>query len=107
MNRRLVAGLVGVALALGSGSPLLARTPAMQAQPALPWKTYTQQVIDRWLAIDPATAVYQGAHQYDGKLPDWSEAGLKARGDFLRSVIAGAHAYSRLTGAVSPVSHSA
>jgi hypothetical protein len=60
---------------------------------------FVQQTIDRWLAIDPANAVYQGAHQYDGKLPDWSEAGLKARGDFLRSVIAGARRYSRLTGA--------
>nr|WP_254049929.1 DUF885 domain-containing protein [Novosphingobium sp. TH158] len=54
--------------------------------------------IDGWLAIDPAFAVYQGAHQFDGKLPDWSEEGLKKRIAFLEGVIDGAEAYDELQG---------
>lgn len=72
---------------------------AHHAAPARPWKDFVQDATNRWLVIDPAFAVYQGAHAQDGRLPDWSEAGLKARGDFLRSVIAGARSYTHLAGA--------
>ncbi len=68
------------------------------AQPQLPWAKFTQATIDGWLKIDPGFAVYEGAHQYDGKFPDWSAAGLKSRGDFLRKVIADAGAYGDLKG---------
>ena len=63
-----------------------------------PWAQFAQTTIDGWLKIDPNFAVYQGAHQYDGKFADWSPAGLKARGDFLRKVIADAGAYGAVTG---------
>lgn len=68
------------------------------AQPQLPWAQFTQATIDGWLKIDPGFAVYQGAHQYDGKFPDWSAAGLKARSDFLRKVVSDAGAYGNLAG---------
>jgi uncharacterized protein (DUF885 family) len=68
---------------------------AASAQPA--WKAFVQSTIDRWFALDPATAVYQGAHQYDGKLPDWSEAGIAQRVAFLRSVVSDAGAYTGLS----------
>ena len=64
----------------------------------VPWAQYTQQTIDGWLKEDPYFAVYQGAHQFDGKFPDWSAAGLKARGDFLRKVIVDATGYTEVTG---------
>ena len=64
----------------------------------VPWAQFAQGSIDGWLKADPYFAVYQGAHQYDGKFADWSAAGLKARGDFLRKVIADAGAYSAVTG---------
>lgn len=48
---------------------------------------------------DPYFAVYQGAHQFDGRLPDWSEAGLKRRSSFLRSVIDEANAFTGLSAA--------
>jgi hypothetical protein len=99
MHRNLFSGLAGLTIALGIAGSAIASTPAAQVRSTLSWKEFVQQTIDRWLAIDPANAVYQGAHQYDGKLPDWSDAGLRARGDFLRSVIAHARAYRRLTGA--------
>jgi hypothetical protein len=99
MRLNLLKGLAGLALAFGTAGTAVAVVPAALAEPTLAWKDFTQATIDRWLAVDPAFAVFQGAHQFDGKLPDWSDAGLKRRGDFLRSVIAQAGAYTKLTGA--------
>ncbi len=88
--------LVPPALANAEGTP---QDHAHHATPAKAWKDFVQDTVDRWLVIDPSFAVYQGAHAQDGRLPDWSEAGLKARGDFLRSVIADARAYTHLSAA--------
>lgn len=92
--------LLGPLCALLAGCATTASVPEAPPVAAAPaqagWDAFAAATIDRWLAIDPAAAVYQGAHQYDGRLADWSAAGLKARGDFLRSVIAGAQAYTAL-----------
>jgi hypothetical protein len=66
------------------------------APPAQSWEAFSKTTIEGWLKVDPYFAVYQGAHQYDGQFADWSPAGLKARGDFLRKVIADARAYGDL-----------
>ncbi len=87
MKRLLIAGLACLALA------------SCSAKPTASWSDFTRTAIDQWLEIDPAMAVYQGAHQFDGKLPDWSEAGLKKRTEFLRSVVTSARAYDHLKGA--------
>ena len=79
---------------------LLAATAIAGCQPAAPkidFTTFTQNTIDGWLQQDPYFAVYEGAHQYDGKWADWTPAGLKARGDFLRGVIASAKGYDGLS----------
>ena len=60
------------------------------------WDAFVQKTIDGWLAIDPSFAIYQGAHQYDGKLADWSDKGLKANAEFLKKVIADANAFGGL-----------
>ncbi len=86
MKARLFAGLACAAL--------LGCTPA--AKPAASWNDFTTSTVGKWMAIDPAFAVYQGAHQFDGKLPDWSAAGLKARIAFLHGVVDSAGAYSDL-----------
>lgn len=78
---------------------LLAATVISGCQPAAPkpdFGTFTERTIDGWLKQDPYFAVYQGAHQFDGKWPDWSKAGLKARADFLRGVIADARKFHSL-----------
>ena len=62
------------------------------AQPAKPWSAFRDAFIDRLFQLDPAYAVYQGKHDYDGRLPDWSAAGLKAQADFYRQTIAAAKA---------------
>jgi len=69
--------------------------PTTAAQPA--WKDYVQATITQWFTLDPSTGVYQGAHQFDGKLPDWSEAGIAQRVAFLRSVVSDAGAYTGLS----------
>ena len=79
---------------------LLAATAIAGCQPAAPkidFTTFTQNTIDGWLQQDPYFAVYEGAHQFDGKWADWTGAGLKARGDFLRGVIASAKGYDGLS----------
>ena len=103
---RKITGRAAIALMLGTAlasckpadTPTAATTTAAAAAASEPWAQFTQKTIDGWLAIDPAWAVYQGAHQFDGKLPDWSETGLKAKADFLQGVIDHAKAYTQLTG---------
>ncbi|CDO36327.1 conserved hypothetical protein [Novosphingobium sp. KN65.2] len=74
----------------------MAAAPAAEA-PASAWKAFVQKTIEGWMAEDPAFAVYQGAHQFDGRLPDWSEAGLAKRAAFLHSVIDQANAFTGLS----------
>ena len=38
-----------------------------------------QRYIDQDFRANPAFAVGQGRHEYDGRLPDWSETGLAQR----------------------------
>ncbi|HCF24516.1 MAG TPA: DUF885 domain-containing protein [Novosphingobium sp.] len=92
LRRPFTALLLATALASCNMAP----TAGTTAQ--APWAEFTKAAIDGWLKQDPYFAVYQGAHQYDGKFADWTAAGLKARGDFLRKVIADAKGYDKLEG---------
>ncbi|WNO52809.1 DUF885 domain-containing protein [Stakelama saccharophila] len=67
------------------------------AQAVATWDGFVSNTIEQWFALDPAFAVYQGRHDFDGKLPDWSEAGLKRKADFLKNVVQKARTYSNLT----------
>ena len=93
MKKKLLAGLACLAV-MAMGTAGCSQAP----KPDKPWAAFVQGSIEQWLAVDPAFAVYQGAHQFDGKLPDWSEKGLKARADFYRSLIQQAQAYHDLKG---------
>jgi hypothetical protein len=62
-------------------------------QPAQGWAEFRDGFIDGYFKIDPAFAAYEGKHEYDGGLGDWSPSGLKAEGDFLRAAIAKAQAF--------------
>jgi uncharacterized protein (DUF885 family) len=92
LRRPLFALLASAALASCNMAP----TTGLTAQ--APWAEFTKATIDSWLKTDPYFAVYQGAHQFDGQFADWSPAGLKARGDFLRKVLADAKAYDKVEG---------
>ncbi|HET8935812.1 MAG TPA: DUF885 domain-containing protein [Polyangiales bacterium] len=60
-----------------------ASTPAATAAPQAPaltppsWDSYIDQLIEGYLASHPSFAVRQGRHEFDGRLPDWSPAGLQ------------------------------
>ncbi|MDQ6786299.1 MAG: DUF885 domain-containing protein [Acidobacteriota bacterium] len=41
------------------------------------WDAYVGQFLNDYFATHPDFAVVQGKHEFDGKLPDWSEDGLK------------------------------
>lgn len=70
---------------------------AEQTAPAPTWKSFVDGTIEDWFETDPAFAIYEGAHKYDGRLPDWSDAGLKARAAFLHSVIDKAGQFTALS----------
>ncbi len=71
----------------GIAALALAGCSATADRSAKDWEPFIQTTVDQWMAIDPSFAVYQGAHQFDGKLPDWSKDGLKKRAEFLHGVI--------------------
>ena len=71
-------------------------TAAAEAPTGQGWAAFRDATIDKWFKVDPAFAVYEGKHEFDGKLPDWSAAGLKTRGDFLRATIEKASAMTGL-----------
>jgi hypothetical protein len=48
------------------------------------WDAHVEQYLNGYFAANPTFAVYQGRHEFDGKLPDWSEEGLKKQIDFLK-----------------------
>ncbi len=53
---------------------------AAEAEPEYesPWDRFIDEFIEAHLAAHPAFAVFQGRHEYDGILPDWSQAGIDA-----------------------------
>jgi uncharacterized protein (DUF885 family) len=48
------------------------------------WDAFVQTYIDEYFVANPTVGVYQGKHEHDGKLPDWSEEGLKKQNEWLR-----------------------
>src|SRR6185369_1264807 len=41
------------------------------------WDTNVEQFLKDYFDANPQFGAYQGKHEYDGKLADWSEVGLK------------------------------
>ena len=60
------------------------------------WSGFLDRTIDGWMTTDPAFAVYQGRHEFDGRLPDWSEAGIRKQAAFYKDAISQARAFRRL-----------
>ncbi len=47
-------------------------------RPAREWDRFVSGFIETYFAANPLFAVYQGRHDFDGRFPDWSEAGILA-----------------------------
>ncbi|MCA8886952.1 MAG: DUF885 domain-containing protein, partial [Hyphomonadaceae bacterium] len=56
------------------------------------WADFQNNFIERAFELDPTFAAGQGRHEFDGRLPDWSEEGLTAAKTFLRDSITQAEA---------------
>jgi uncharacterized protein (DUF885 family) len=90
-----ILGCAAAAMAMTLGGSAL---PAKEAGPVATasttsWATFRDRFIEQLFVLDPAFAVYQGRHEFDGRLPDWSEAGLKMQADFLTRSIDAARAF--------------
>jgi uncharacterized protein (DUF885 family) len=60
-------------IACGGASERPAEPP-----PANTWAQTRDAIVEEYMKAHPAFAVYQGRHEFDGQLPDWSEAGIAA-----------------------------
>ncbi len=56
------------------------------------WGNYIETFLDGYFKIAPTTAGYQGKHEFDGQLPDWSPEGLTAMIAYRTKAIADARA---------------
>jgi uncharacterized protein (DUF885 family) len=46
------------------------------AQPSEAWKVFVDDYVEAYFRAQPTTAVWAGRHEFDGRLPDWSHAGI-------------------------------
>jgi hypothetical protein len=78
-SRAAVAALAAMVIGLLTlaGCQKQTTAPAVAASSA-EWPKLVDEWIESDLAANPDFAVYQGRHEFDGKWPDWSDAGLKA-----------------------------
>ena len=65
---------------------------AMQIDDSGVWGGYLTGFLDGYFPVNPNFAVYQGKHEFDGQLPDWSDEGLKKMVDIRKKAIADAQA---------------
>ncbi len=66
--------------------------PASITSDGSDWGNYMEKFLKGYFPVNPAFAIYQGRHEYDGKLADFSPAGLKAMIDYRKQAVAGAQA---------------
>ncbi|MEZ5285940.1 MAG: DUF885 domain-containing protein [Vicinamibacterales bacterium] len=91
---RLAAAAMVVALGIaGCGPASSGDAPATGAPDDAGWTAFTTRFLDGYFALDPSFAVYQGRHEYDGRLADWSDAGLTAQVEYLTRAIGDARAF--------------
>ena len=88
--RSLLAASALLAAATLPAAGVAAPAPTARVQS---WAQFRDGVLEGFFRVDPAQAVYQGRHDFDGGLPDWSKAGLDAQAAFWRGVIAQAQAF--------------
>jgi hypothetical protein len=103
------AGLIALAACSGGGgstggggtisTPTPVPTPTPTPTPTSStsaWSTFVSGTLEQLFQLDPAFAVYEGRHEFDGNLPDWSDAGLQGTEDFWHSTIDQANAFTGL-----------
>lgn len=92
MSKSLLAAASALVLTLAGCASTGGSERTTAARPS-DWSGFSQRFVDGYFRINPAFAVNQGKHEFDGRLPDWSETGLANAREFLRSSIAAAEAF--------------
>lgn len=86
--------LCALAITGFAASSKQAAAPATQHPPAptvsitRPWQAFSGRFIEDYFRMNPSFAVYQGRHEYDGVLADWTTDGIAAQIAFLKNSIA-------------------
>lgn len=84
------AAMAGALLVLAACS---AEKAPQSAGTAANWTEFRDQFLAGYFPLNPNFAVYQGKHEFDGQLPDWSADGLQKQIAFLEKTIADAQAF--------------
>ncbi len=81
-----VIAMLVVVLAGGCEAPS-APPAGSAAHPAgsVEWTKHLRRFEEGYFALNPPFAVQQGRHEYDGRLPDWSAAGIRAAVQWLQA----------------------
>ena len=66
--------------------------PAAVASDGSEWGDYMEKFLNGYFPVNPAFAIYQGRHELDGQLGDFSPEGLQAAIDYRKKAIADAQA---------------
>jgi hypothetical protein len=64
--------------------------------PSASWTAFQNRFIERSFELSPPFGASQGRHEFDGRLPDWSEEGIQSAISFLRESIAEAEGFRGL-----------
>lgn len=95
-----LAPVLAVALLGGCAQNAVERDAAV-AEKAEPqrtdWAAFRDGFMEAYFQHDPSFAIYQGRHDFDGQIPDWSDAGLKGFASFLTQSIGKAQAINGLS----------
>lgn len=81
-------------VACGGGEDAPQTVEAPPPPPPHPWDLFIDAQIEDYLKAHPAWAVTQGRHEFDGKLPDWSQEGLEREAQRLRKARRDARAFA-------------
>jgi hypothetical protein len=91
MRKTFLAATCALALALGACQAGGSGNQAVHS--SADWDSFVQRTIDGYMRLNPDFAVYQGKHEYDGQIPDWSPQGLQQRQAFVEQAINDAQAF--------------
>ncbi|GGB57416.1 DUF885 domain-containing protein [Blastomonas aquatica] len=90
-------GVLVTACGMPPAEPVDRTEKATGIDTASDWGKFVDSFLTGYFARNPDFAVYQGRHEFDGKLPDWSEQGLADHTAFLEKTLADAQAIDAAT----------
>jgi uncharacterized protein (DUF885 family) len=77
--------LVLLLILAGCQKPATQGTNQNAAATSPSWDAFVTQFLDDYFTAHPDVAVLAGRHEFDGKLPDWTDAGIKKEAQRLKA----------------------